>query len=158
MVVLTGLSDDENCATLGIITSRVSERKESSFSLPSVREEKRAALNGRYPSGWGPAQPDVFTSACLRSKNAGHEVYHYSNEGEISWYEFATEIARRAGTLRTDDNPGGCLIKPCTTEEYPSKVDRPRYSVLSKESFKAAYGVEVPCWTDSLALCLKSLL
>lgn len=86
------------------------------------------------------------------------EVYHYSNMGEISWYEFACEIARRAGTLRSEANPGGCLIKPCTTEEYPSKVDRPRYSVLSKDAFVAAYGVSVPGWADSLTLCLKALL
>lgn len=93
-----------------------------------------------------------------KDRPAGLEVYHYSNEGEISWHEFATEIARMAGTLRTGGNPDGCLVKPCTTEEFPSKVDRPRYSVLSKDSFKEAYGVAVPFWADSLALCLKSLL
>jgi len=86
------------------------------------------------------------------------EIYHYSNEGEISWHKFASSIARMAGTLKSEDNPSGCIVNPCTTEEYPSKVDRPRYSVLSKDSFVAAYGVAVPAWEDSLAICLKNLV
>ena len=79
------------------------------------------------------------------------EVYHYSNEGVCSWYDFAKAIAAYAGHT-------GCDIQPCHSEEFPSKVRRPAYSVLDKTKIKQALGITIPYWTDSLQVCLKGLL
>ena len=75
-------------------------------------------------------------------------IYHYSNEGVCSWYDFACEIARLSGN---DE----CEIKPCTTAEYPTKAQRPRYSVLDKSKFVATFGLEIPNWLDSLKKVIK---
>ncbi len=77
-------------------------------------------------------------------------IYHYSNEGVCSWYDFTKMIAEYAGH-------GDCDIQPCFSSEYPSKVIRPSYSVLDKSKFKAAFGLSVPYWTDSLRECLANM-
>ena len=77
-------------------------------------------------------------------------IYHYSNEGVCTWYEFARIIAEYAGN---DE----CEISPCTSEEYPSPVRRPSYSVLDKTRIKNAFGISVPHWTDSLKKCLNNI-
>lgn len=85
-------------------------------------------------------------------KTEGNEgIYHYSNEGACSWYDFAKTIAAYAGNT-------GCEIRPCTSEEYPSPVKRPAYSVLDKTKIKNTFGLTVPQWTDSLKKCLKNLI
>ena len=85
----------------------------------------------------------------LNQKEEG-EVFHYTNEGECTWYEFAKTIAEYAGHT-------GCEIRPCTSDEFPSKVHRPAYSVLDKSKIKSALGISIPHWTDSLKKCLGSL-
>jgi dTDP-4-dehydrorhamnose reductase len=80
--------------------------------------------------------------------NAG--IYHYSNEGVTSWYDFTVMIAKIAGN--TD-----CDIQPCYSSEYPSPVKRPSYSVLDKKSYKETFGMKVPYWVDSLEICIKNL-
>jgi dTDP-4-dehydrorhamnose reductase len=77
-------------------------------------------------------------------------IYHYSNEGACSWYEFAKTIAEYSGNVE-------CEINPCTSEEYPSSVRRPSYSVLDKGRIKDVFGISVPCWTDSLKKCLNNI-
>lgn len=77
-------------------------------------------------------------------------IYHYSNEGVCTWYEFARTIAEYAGNEE-------CVISPCTSEEYPSPVRRPSYSVLDKTRIKKAFGMSVPHWTDSLKKCLNNI-
>lgn len=77
-------------------------------------------------------------------------LYHYSNEGVCSWYDFAKEIARQSG--HTD-----CDIQPCHSDEYPSPVVRPSYSVLDKTKFKRTFNLSIPYWTDSLSVCLHNL-
>ncbi|MBQ8045629.1 MAG: sugar nucleotide-binding protein, partial [Bacteroidales bacterium] len=77
-------------------------------------------------------------------------IYHYSNEGVCSWYDFATMIAQMAGN--TD-----CKISPCHSNEFPSPVKRPAYSVLDKTKIKERFGIEVPYWTTSLKKCLGRL-
>lgn len=77
-------------------------------------------------------------------------IYHYSNEGVTSWYDFTKMIAKIAGNTE-------CDIQPCYSWEYPSPVKRPSYSVLDKKSFKDAFGVTVPYWVDSLEVCIKNL-
>lgn len=77
-------------------------------------------------------------------------VYHYSNEGVCSWYDFTKMIAEYNGTTE-------CDIQPCHSDEFPSPVKRPSYSVLDKTKIKETFGVEVPYWTDSLKKCINNL-
>lgn len=77
-------------------------------------------------------------------------IYHYSNEGVTSWYDFTKMIAKIAGNTE-------CDIQPCYSNEYPSPVKRPAYSVLDKKTFKETFGVTVPYWVDSLEVCIANL-
>lgn len=77
-------------------------------------------------------------------------IYHFSNEGVCSWYDFTQMIARIAGNR-------DCDIQPCYSTEYPSPVKRPAYSVLDKRSIRETFGVEVPYWVDSLEKCIKNI-
>lgn len=77
-------------------------------------------------------------------------IYHYSNEGVCSWYDFTKVIAEYVGHTN-------CDIQPCHSEEFPSPVKRPAYSVLDKTKIKQTFGVKVPYWTDSLKVCLDHL-
>ncbi|MEZ3524696.1 MAG: dTDP-4-dehydrorhamnose reductase [Muribaculaceae bacterium] len=84
-------------------------------------------------------------------KYAGNEgVYHFSNEGVCSWYDFTKMIAEYAGQ-------SGCDIRPCHSDEFPSPVTRPSYSVLDKTKIKNTFGIRIPYWTESLKACLKNL-
>jgi len=76
-------------------------------------------------------------------------IYHYSNEGVCSWYDFATEIARMSNNT--------CAISPCYSSEFPSPVKRPHFSVLDKRKTKETFGVQVPYWTVSLQQCINTL-
>lgn len=78
-------------------------------------------------------------------------IYHFSNEGVISWYDFTKAIHRLAGIT-------GCDVQPCHSDEFPAKAHRPAYSVLDKTKFKQTFAVSVPYWLDSLGDTLKSLL
>ncbi len=77
-------------------------------------------------------------------------IYHFSDEGVCSWYDFAHEIARIAG--HTD-----CEVLPCHSSEYPSKVRRPAFSVLDKTKVKETFGITIPHWRDSLIRCMEKL-
>ncbi len=83
--------------------------------------------------------------------NGNEGVYHFSDEGVCSWYDFSVEIARLAGM-------NGCKIIPCHSSEFPSPVTRPPYSVLDKTKIKNTFGIEIPHWRVSLAYCLKRIL
>jgi dTDP-4-dehydrorhamnose reductase len=78
-------------------------------------------------------------------------IYHFSNEGVCSWYDFTKMIAEYSGQTQ-------CDILPCHSEEFPSKVKRPAYSVLDKTKVKEKYGINIPYWTDSLRVCVNNLL
>lgn len=77
-------------------------------------------------------------------------VYHYTNEGACSWYDFTRAIHRLAGI-------DSCRVRPIHTEDYPVPAKRPHYSVLDKTKIKETYGVEIPWWEDSLKECVKAL-
>ena len=77
-------------------------------------------------------------------------IYHYSNEGVCSWYDFTKMIAEYNGTTE-------CDVQPCHSSEFPSPVTRPSYSVLDKTKIKDVFGVSVPYWTDSLKQCICNL-
>ena len=76
-------------------------------------------------------------------------IYHFSNEGVCSWYDFAREIATATGR--------DCKIVPCHSSEFPSKVARPPYSVLDKTKIKTTFGIEIPHWRDSMIYCLRRM-
>lgn len=77
-------------------------------------------------------------------------IYHFSNEGVCSWYDFAREIATAMGHT--------CQINPCHSSEFPSKVTRPPYSVLDKTKIKKTFGVDIPHWRESMIYCLKRIV
>ena len=78
-------------------------------------------------------------------------VYHFSNEGVISWYDFTKAIHRIAGIK-------DCKVRPLHTSEYPTAANRPAYSVLDKTKIKQTYGIEIPYWEDSLKECIERLI
>lgn len=85
-------------------------------------------------------------------KFEGHDgVYHFSNEGVCSWYDFTKKIAELAGH-------DSCDIQPCHSNEFPSPVTRPAYSVLDKTKIKETFGLKIPYWVDSLKKCEANLL
>ncbi len=77
-------------------------------------------------------------------------IYHYSNEGVISWYDFTLAIHRLAGITT-------CDVQPCHSDEFPAKAHRPAYSVLDKSKFKTTFGVTIPYWLDSLEATINQL-
>ncbi|WP_428738929.1 dTDP-4-dehydrorhamnose reductase [Sulfurimonas sp.] len=81
--------------------------------------------------------------------NESVEIYHYSNEGVLSWYDFAKEIMRMA---KLD-----CQINPIETKEYPTPATRPHYSLLNKSKIKQTFNINIPYWKDSLDECLQKL-
>jgi dTDP-4-dehydrorhamnose reductase len=94
----------------------------------------------------------------IKAVDSGKEIpfgiYHYTNEGNITWFDFAKEIYRRGREQgRINKN---CAVKPCASAEYPAKVKRPAYSVLDKSKIKAALGIDIPAWDASLKEFLKT--
>lgn len=91
-------------------------------------------------------------------------IYHYSNEGVCSWYDFTKMIQQIAVELETPETAEtfgthrACEVLPCHSEEFPSPVKRPAYSVLDKAKIKETFGVKIPYWTESLKVCLLNLM
>lgn len=85
-----------------------------------------------------------------RKYEGNYGVYHYSNEGVTSWYDFTKVIAQIAGHT-------SCRILPCHSDEFPSPVKRPAYSVLDKTKFKETFGLPVNYWMDSLSTCINNI-
>lgn len=77
-------------------------------------------------------------------------IYHFSNEGVCSWYDFAVEIAAVAGNTN-------CRINPCHSSEFPSPVTRPPYSVLDKTKIKNTFDIDIPHWRESMEYCIKRI-
>ena len=97
-----------------------------------------------YAADLASAIYDIVENDRSRGKEG---IYHYSNEGVCSWYDFALAIARMSGN-------DACSISPCHSSEFPSKVRRPNYSVLDKTKYRKTFGRPVPYWTDSLRKCI----
>ena len=91
---------------------------------------------------------DIITN---RKYECNTGIYHFSNEGVCSWYDFTMKIAELTGNTT-------CDIQPCHSDEFPSPVKRPAYSVLDKTKVKTAFGVKVPYWTVSLCKCIKNII
>lgn len=77
-------------------------------------------------------------------------IYHFSNEGVCSWFDFTKMIAEYAGNTE-------CDIQPCHSDEFPSPVKRPAFSVLDKTKVKEMFGIKIPYWTESLQTCLVNM-
>lgn len=92
----------------------------------------------------------IFTIIENRQMDGNEGIYHYSNEGVCSWYDFTKSIAEITGNTT-------CDIQPCHSNEFPSPVIRPAYSVLDKTKLKETFRTRVPYWTDSLKKCIKNL-
>ena len=92
----------------------------------------------------------IFDIVENRKYEGNDGIYHFSNEGVCSWFDFTKMIAEYAGNTQ-------CDIQPCHSDEFPSKVVRPSYSVLDKTKIKATFGTVVPYWTDSLKVCMFNL-
>ena len=93
----------------------------------------------------------IFDIVENRKYEGNTGVYHYSNEGVCSWFDFTMMIAEIAGNKE-------CYIQPCHSDEFPSPVKRPAYSVLDKTKIKETFGITVPYWTDSLKKCMDNLI
>lgn len=92
----------------------------------------------------------IFDIVENRKYSGNDGIYHYSNEGVCSWYDFTKMIAWYAGNT-------ACDIQPCHSNEFPSKVVRPSYSVLDKTKIKNTFSLKIPYWTDSLKVCLDNI-
>ena len=119
--------------------------------LTSERETLRVVFDQvGTPTYAGDLALAIF-SLIETGRYAGNEgVYHFTDEGVCSWYDFATEIAAAAGH-------GTCRIIPCHTSEYPTKATRPAYSVLDKTRFKETFRMDIPHWREALIYCMKRL-
>ena len=93
---------------------------------------------------------DLAKAIAVILRNPVEGIYHYSNEGVCSWFDFTKMIAQYAGNT-------SCDIRPCHSSEFPSPVTRPSYSVLDKTKIKRTFGLTIPYWTDSLQICIKNL-
>ncbi|WP_300286541.1 dTDP-4-dehydrorhamnose reductase [uncultured Alistipes sp.] len=92
----------------------------------------------------------IFEIVAERKYEGREGVYHFSDEGVCSWYDFAAEIAGYAGHT-------ACEIRPCHSDEFPSKVRRPAYSVLDKTKIRETFGLRIPHWRESLGRCLERM-
>lgn len=106
---------------------------------------------------------DLATAIVAALKNPVEGIYHYSNEGVCSWFDFTKMIQQIAVELETNEpseswgNHGLCDVQPCHSNEFPSPVTRPTYSVLDKTKIKETFGIKIPYWTDSLKKCIINL-
>ena len=91
-----------------------------------------------------------YEKECPEAGYGKKGIYHFSNEGVCSWFDFTKKIAELAGNT-------ACDIQPCHSDEFPSPVKRPAYSVLDKTKIKETFGVKVPYWTDSLKACMGNM-
>lgn len=94
---------------------------------------------------------DLATAIVVALKKPVGGIYHYSNEGVCSWFDFTKMIAEYSGQTT-------CDIQPCHSNEFPSPVTRPTYSVLDKTKIKETFGISIPYWTDSLKKCINNII
>lgn len=121
------------------------------LNLTSTKPELKVVFDQTGTPTYAQDLADALFSIIENRRFEGNEgVYHYSDEGVCSWFDFTKMIAEYAGNTT-------CDIRPCHSDEFPSKVVRPSYSVLDKTKFKETFGLKIPYWTDSLKICIKNL-
>jgi dTDP-4-dehydrorhamnose reductase len=92
---------------------------------------------------------DTMQNKAFKEVGQETQVYHYSNAGEISWYEFAKEI------FELESIP--CVINPITTDQYPTPAKRPKNTLMGKDKITETFGVNTPDWTESIQACIKNI-
>lgn len=114
--------------------------------------KEREALGVVFDQIGSPTNARDLASAIFAAIDKGivPGIYHFSNEGVCSWYDFTKSIHRIAGITT-------CKVNPLHTDEYPAKAPRPHYSVLDKSKIKRTYGIAIPHWEESLEECIKDL-
>lgn len=121
------------------------------LNLTSARPELKVVFDQAGTPTYAQDLADAIFDIIENRRFEGNEgIYHYSNEGVCSWYDFAKMIAEYSGHA-------DCDIQPCHSDEFPSPVVRPAYSVLDKTKYKQTFGKKVPYWTDSLKVCINHL-
>lgn len=121
------------------------------LNLTATKPELKVVFDQTGTPTYAQDLADAIHYIIENRKMEGNEgIYHYSNEGVCSWFDFTKAIAEMAGNT-------GCNIQPCHSDEFPSPVKRPAYSVLDKTKFKTTFGLRVPYWTDSLKVCIANL-
>ncbi|MCM1093473.1 MAG: dTDP-4-dehydrorhamnose reductase [Lachnospiraceae bacterium] len=121
------------------------------LNLTSTKPELKVVFDQVGSPTYAQDLADAIFHIVENRKMDGNEgIYHYSNEGVCSWFDFTKMIAEIAGN-------SSCEIQPCHSDEFPSKVTRPSYSVLDKTKVKTQFGIKVPYWTDSLNKCIANL-
>ena len=158
---LTKLHGEENikssgCNYLIIRTSWLYSEFGKNFvktmlNLTSTKSELKVVFDQVGTPTYAYDLATVIYQIVEQGKCEGNEgIYHFSNEGVCSWYDFTVAIASMAGNT-------SCKISPCHSNEFPSKVVRPSYSVLDKTKIKRTFGIEIPYWTVSLEKCIRNL-
>jgi len=124
--------------------------------LMNERDEVKVVNDQRGSPTWTFDLASVIITL-IKTVDSGKEipfgVYHFTNEGNITWFDFAKEIykqGREQGRITKD-----CAVSPCSSAEYPAKVKRPAYSVLDKSKIKTALGIKIPAWDESLREFIK---
>ena len=121
------------------------------LNLTSTKPELKVVFDQVGTPTYAQDLADAIFDVIENRKFEGKEgIYHYSNEGVCSWFDFTKSIAEIAGN-------NDCDVQPCHSNEFPSPVVRPSYSVLDKTKLKNTFGLKVPYWTDSLKMCIKNL-
>lgn len=121
------------------------------LSLTATKPELKVVFDQTGTPTYARDLAEAIVGIVSRRAYEGNEgIYHYSNEGVCSWFDFTKAIAEYSGNT-------ACAISPCHSSEFPSKVIRPAYSVLDKTKFKETFGVAVPYWTDSLKKCISNI-
>lgn len=121
------------------------------LNLTSTKPDLKVVFDQAGTPTYAQDLADAIFYVIENRKMDGNEgIYHYSNEGVCSWFDFTKAIAEIAGNTV-------CDIQPCHSDEFPSPVKRPAYSVLDKTKFKVTFGLRVPYWTDSLKRCISNM-
>lgn len=121
------------------------------LNLTSTKPELKVVFDQAGTPTYAQDLADAIHYIIENRKMGGNEgIYHYSNEGVCSWFDFTKAIAEIAGNT-------SCDIQPCHSDEFPSPVKRPAYSVLDKTKFKTTFGLSVPYWTESLKTCINNI-
>ncbi len=153
---LAGEKAAERCHHLIFRTSWLYSEYGKNFLLTMLRlTAEKEQLSVVFDQVGTPTYAGDLAKAVFRIIESGeylkHEgIYNYANEGVCSWYDFTKEIARQAGQTT-------CKIMPCHSNEYPSPVKRPAYSVLDKTKFKETFQQEIPYWTEALSRCIANI-
>lgn len=154
---LAGEKASEKCHRIIFRTSWLYSEFGKNFLLTMLRLTKeKPQLSVVFdqvgtPTYAGDLANAIFTIIESGEYNNHDGIYNYANEGVCSWYDFTKEIARQSGH-------NDCNILPCHSNEYPSPVKRPSFSVLDKTKFKQTFNQSIPYWTDSLAKCLDNIM